>query len=161
MKRTCLIIVTLFVMLITVQTAYAVFCSNCGTKNPDDANFCKKCGSNLQNEGDESTGYVDLSKKQAASDGQIFPDSASRILTHEELISVGDKKLELARNEIYARHGWIFNRKDLDGYFKKRSWYTPRGDKKDREKINKNIEKELNETEKKNIDLILKYEKAG
>jgi len=161
MKKLSLIIAVLFMLLISVQTAYAVFCSGCGTKSPDEANFCKKCGSKLQDDDDESTGYVELSKKPAASDGQIFPDSDTRILTHEELVSVGDKKLELARNEIYARHGWIFNRKDLDGYFKKRSWYTPRGDKKDREKINKIIEKELNETEKKNIDLILKYEKAG
>ncbi len=161
MKKLGLFIAVLFMLLISVQTAYAVFCSNCGSKSSQDANFCKKCGSKLQDDGDESTGYVELSKKPSVREGQIFSESASRILTHEELISVGDKKLELARNEIYARHGWIFNRKDLDGYFKKKSWYTPRGDKKDREKINKIIEKELNETEKKNIDLILKYEKAS
>ena len=31
----------------------------------------------------------------------------------------------IARNEIYARHGYIFNDPDLKAYFSKKSWYKP------------------------------------
>ena len=34
-------------------------------------------------------------------------------------------ELRLMRNEIYARHGKIFNSKDLREYFSKQSWYEP------------------------------------
>lgn len=33
--------------------------------------------------------------------------------------------LHLAKNEIYARHGYIFNSEDLNNYFKGQIWYEP------------------------------------
>ncbi|WP_367567066.1 YARHG domain-containing protein [Lacrimispora sp.] len=33
--------------------------------------------------------------------------------------------LYLAKNEIYARHGYIFMNDELSNYFKKQTWYSP------------------------------------
>ncbi|RKD31740.1 YARHG domain-containing protein [Lacrimispora algidixylanolytica] len=33
--------------------------------------------------------------------------------------------IHLAKNEIYARHGYIFKNEDLDNYFKGQIWYEP------------------------------------
>lgn len=148
-------------VLITVQAAYAVFCPKCGVKSSSDANFCKKCGLKLP---DADTGTKDDDGQDMGkvhpNTSQMFPESADKLLTGEDLQGMSNKQLEIARNEIYARHGWIFKRKDLADYFSYKTWYSPRGAEKDREKINKAIDNELNKTEKKNIALILKYEKA-
>ena len=33
--------------------------------------------------------------------------------------------LYIARNEIFARHGRMFNRSDLQDYFNSQAWYEP------------------------------------
>lgn len=52
-----------------------------------------------------------------------FPDSDSRILTDEELSQYSSSDLELAKNEIYARHGRIFVTERISNYFNSKSWY--------------------------------------
>lgn len=53
----------------------------------------------------------------------IFPESATRNLTREEVQGHTKKELRLGRNEIFARHGMIFGVEDLDAYFASKSWY--------------------------------------
>ncbi|MGE1011233.1 TcaA 3rd/4th domain-containing protein [Bacillus wiedmannii] len=55
--------------------------------------------------------------------GFIFPDSDIRKLTSAELTYLSKEQLKIARNEIYARHGNIFQTKDMQAYFSKQSWY--------------------------------------
>ncbi|MFC9418435.1 TcaA 3rd/4th domain-containing protein [Bacillus mobilis] len=55
--------------------------------------------------------------------GFIFPDSDIRKLTSVDLAYVSKEQLKIARNEIYARHGHIFQTKDMQAYFSKQSWY--------------------------------------
>ncbi|PFL59275.1 zinc ribbon domain-containing protein [Bacillus cereus] len=55
--------------------------------------------------------------------GFIFPDSDIRKLTSADLTYVSKEQLKIARNEIYARHGHIFQTKDMQAYFSKQSWY--------------------------------------
>ncbi len=55
----------------------------------------------------------------------ILPDSDSRYYTAEELSGMTLDDLRKARNEIYARHGRIFDSTDLDTYFRGKTWYTP------------------------------------
>ncbi|EJV44375.1 zinc ribbon domain-containing protein [Bacillus toyonensis] len=62
-----------------------------------------------------TTGYV--------YNGFIFPDSDIRKLTNADLTYVTKEQLKIARNEIYARHGNIFQTKDMQAYFSKQSWY--------------------------------------
>ncbi|MEK3928515.1 TcaA 3rd/4th domain-containing protein [Bacillus sp. FSL R7-0642] len=55
--------------------------------------------------------------------GFIFPDSDSRKLTSTDLAYLSKEQLKIARNEIYARHGHMFQTKDMQAYFSKQSWY--------------------------------------
>ena len=61
----------------------------------------------------------------------IFEDSNSRQLSKSELEGLSKKELRYARNELYARHGFIFGKKDLQDYIGSKSWYDPsiEGDK--------------------------------
>lgn len=52
-----------------------------------------------------------------------FPDSNSRYLTDEELQNYSSSDLELAKNEIYARHGRQFVTQRIADYFNSKSWY--------------------------------------
>lgn len=55
--------------------------------------------------------------------GFIFPDSDIRKLTSTDLTYLSKEQLKIARNEIYARHGHMFQTKDMQEYFSKQSWY--------------------------------------
>ncbi len=63
------------------------------------------------------------SSDYGSTDEYVIPDSDSRYLTREELAYYTDEELELARNEIYARHGRRFNLERLQAYFDTKSWY--------------------------------------
>lgn len=56
----------------------------------------------------------------------LFPQSSSTLLTDADLSQCTAHELYLARNEIFARHGYIFSGSDLQEYFGGKSWYTPR-----------------------------------
>ncbi len=79
----------------------------------------------------------------------LLANSAKEYLVIEDINGLSKADLRLARNEIYARHGFIFGAEDLQGYFSKQSWYTP----------NPNYTNDLlSEIEHKNIYLIQQEE---
>jgi YARHG domain-containing protein len=82
----------------------------------------------------------------------IYPAPMDRNLTESELSSCSCKQLEILRNEIYARNGRLFNRKDLQAYFDAQPWYV--GDPQ-----NRSGEKGQNGYERNNAVKILNYEK--
>ena len=51
--------------------------------------------------------------------------SSTRELTAGDLQGLTSKELALARNEIFARHGYIFSDLELRTYFYTKSWYRP------------------------------------
>lgn len=53
----------------------------------------------------------------------ILPNSSEEILTEEDLENLSAQELTYARNEIYARHGYIFKSTELNDYFANMSWY--------------------------------------
>lgn len=53
----------------------------------------------------------------------FFPESSSRYLTDEEISVYNSAQLELAKNEIYARHGRQFVTQYIADYFNSKSWY--------------------------------------
>ena len=55
----------------------------------------------------------------------ILPDSDSEYVTGDELYQLTEVELNIARNEIYARHGYIFEERELREYFCCESWYKP------------------------------------
>ena len=81
----------------------------------------------------------------------ILRDSSSRYLTEGDIAGLTDKELGLAINEIYARHGRIFDDKYYREYFESCSWY------KGSVKADDFDESVFNEYEKANIDLLAAY----
>lgn len=82
----------------------------------------------------------------------ILPDSNSRMLSEADLESLGERELMLARNEIFARHGFIFTTQWIQGYFLTQGWYrgtTPAA------QFDSSV---FNSYERANIDLILRVE---
>ena len=54
----------------------------------------------------------------------FFPDSSERLLTDADVVGLSKAELQIARNEIYARHGRKFNNPDLQAWFNSCSWYN-------------------------------------
>jgi hypothetical protein len=73
----------------------------------------------------------------------IFPNSDHAYLTQNQVSSLNNYQLGIARNEIYARHGYIFSLEQFRSYFSAQRWYTP---------ITKDVT--LNDIETYNVNLI-------
>ena len=83
----------------------------------------------------------------------ILPDSSVRVLDKSELAGLGAEQCRLARNEIYAKHGRMFDDAGLQNYFNSRSWYPGTIPAK---QFNDNM---LSDIEIQNRNLIIAYEK--
>ncbi|MBQ7976190.1 MAG: YARHG domain-containing protein [Clostridia bacterium] len=88
-----------------------------------------------------------------AADAYILPQSSEKILTEADLAGLTKTQLELARNEIFARHGRVFKRQELQRYFESKTWY-----KKSSSYNYTNDYLNLSDTELKNAKFILAYE---
>lgn len=83
----------------------------------------------------------------------IFQDSSIRLLEKQEVKELSKEECRLAKNEIYARHGRLFQDESLQEYFDSLDWYVGYIEPEDFD------ESVFNEIEKKNIQLLAKYEK--
>ena len=95
----------------------------------------------LPGRGGEVTGTFDLDNATKASQDAcaaceasyleendfVFADSAERLLSRGEVVRLSPVLLRIARNEIYARHGYVFKDPVLDKHFRKKNWYKPGG----------------------------------
>lgn len=79
-----------------------------------------------------------------------FPQSSQRLLIAKDVENMMKEDLEFMRNEIFARHGFCFKKKYLRQEFEMQDWYVPN---------TIDIKGFLTDTEKKNIELIKRYEK--
>ena len=61
----------------------------------------------------------------AASGDFVFPRSSYELLTYADLRNRSEYELFIARNEIFARHGYIFVSADLSQRFGNMNWYIP------------------------------------
>ena len=85
-------------------------------------------------------------------DQYIFPNSSYIYLKEEDLWNLTQESLRIAKNEIFARHGYQFRTQELAEYFSKRDWYEgkiPAGE------FDSGV---FNEFEAANVSLIAKYE---
>ncbi len=79
----------------------------------------------------------------------LFP-SNSKYITEYDLDSRSKHEIALIRNEIYARHGYIFETEYYREYFESKDWYVP----------NPGFTESLfNKYEKENKSFIVEYEK--
>ena len=100
---------------------------------------------------DSMWGYTLKEIKNWSFEGEyLLPDVASCNYTEDELSDMDAHTLYLARNEIYARHGYKFNNQDLKDYFGGKSWYMAT--------TTVVPDTDFNEYEKANLELILALE---
>ncbi|WP_118975521.1 YARHG domain-containing protein [Taibaiella koreensis] len=77
-------------------------------------------------------------------------NASVHLLTAKEVANMTKADLFVMRNTIYARHGYSFRNQQLRAYFDRQSWYVP---------VSTDVKHEFTEIEKKNIELLLRYEK--
>lgn len=53
----------------------------------------------------------------------ILPESDTQYISSRDVAYLTDRELRLARNEIFARHGRMFDDPELSAYFNATSWY--------------------------------------
>lgn len=93
--------------------------------------------------------YMEFVEGEEAEDAYVLPESNEKELSADELRDLGEDRLRIARNEIYARYGRSFQDEALAQYFQKKAWYCQS------ETIDDTV---LSETELANRDLILQAE---
>lgn len=93
--------------------------------------------------------YMEFVEGEEVEDAYVLPESNEKELSADELRDLGEDRLRIARNEIYARYGRSFQDEALAQYFQKKAWYCQS------ETIDDTV---LSETELANRDLILQAE---
>ena len=94
--------------------------------------------------------FINHYMKSADTSEFIIPNSDSRYLTENDIADLSAEQIQLAINEIYARHGRAFHSEKNLRYFSNCSWYNPDESKSDEE-----IEKEFNSIENSNLNLLV------
>lgn len=97
---------------------------------------------------EDSDNYSDSSEENE----YVLPDSAKRKLKKSDLKGLSIEELRIARNEIYARHGRMFDDKKLQKYFDSQSWYDGTVP------ASEFSEDVLSSVEKKNVAFIRQFE---
>jgi len=90
---------------------------------------------------------------EPSDDSYILPESSDEPIDQSALEGMSAEEARIARNEIYARHGLIFQSEDLQEYFSSQAWYS--GTVSSVDSI------ELSEVEAENIQTIVNYEAAN
>jgi hypothetical protein len=75
--------------------------------------------------------------------------SADRVVTEEELQGRSKAELRVMRNEIFARHGRVFQTGDLNAYFSQKPWYKQDANYSDAM---------LSDVDKENVRIIQEHE---
>lgn len=79
-----------------------------------------------------------------------WPEASQRLLKADDIENLPKQELEFMRNEIFARHGYCFKKKNLRQQFEMEDWYVPN---------TVDIKGFLTDIEKQNIAIIKRYEK--
>ena len=74
---------------------------------------------------------------------------SERLLTEDDLKGLSKEELKIMRNWIFARHGYKFKTANMQEYFNAQDWYVG---------VNDDVSSMLSSIEKKNIELIKRYE---
>ena len=114
--------------------------------------------SSVMEEGAAAPVQMNRNEQEAAADAgadpyaaYILPESDTRYYTKAELSALSPEELRLARNEIFARHGRIYESADLREYFYAQSWYEPLYTA---EEFDPHMDEILNRYEKANVETI-------
>lgn len=72
----------------------------------------------------ESVSVAQSTASSSSSPDYILPDSSSRIIDPSEFGDFSINDMQMAINEIYARHGRMFQDEGIQAYFDSKSWYS-------------------------------------
>lgn len=78
-----------------------------------------------------------------------YPAGSTRLLTEDDVAGKTSWELKVMKNEIYARHGYIFKTPELRNYFASQPWYRAQYD---------DVADLLSNIEKDNAAFIKRYE---
>jgi hypothetical protein len=78
-----------------------------------------------------------------------YPQTTERLLTYSDLSGFSKQDLKIMRNEIFARHGYIFKTPEMKVYFEQQNWYSGRYE---------DVISMLSVIESKNVEFIKSYE---
>jgi serine/threonine protein kinase len=110
----------------------------------------KKESEEFKNKSKVNTDSSESLKTASSKTPGIYPEGSTRYLTADDVAGKSKYDLKVMRNEIFARHGYIFTiNPEMIEYFNKQSWYVP---------LYKNVDKMMTEIEKYNVTFIKKYE---
>jgi V8-like Glu-specific endopeptidase len=91
---------------------------------------------------------VKTSKPAVRNKHYLLDNSSTKVLRAADVAHFNTAQLRLARNEVFARHGYQFSAQDLNSYFNAKQWYKPLY-----------TEVQLNETERKNVSFLRMLER--
>ena len=152
---------------IFISLALLVFIVSCGDDQAKIEELRQKLNQqeekqrNLERELEKTNAEIDKLKEKDKKSKKIsepkfnaygfgsYPEASERDLDDSELTDMTERELKIMRNEIFARHGYIFKTKDMKNYFSAQSWYRP---------MYSNVTNRITIIEKKNIDLIKSFE---
>lgn len=83
--------------------------------------------------------------------GNLYSQPNQQLIPDYVLTGKSADELRLLRNEIYARHAYIFKSEDLNKYFSQKRWYKPEFD---------NIDLRLTSIDKQNLKRIKEFEEG-
>jgi hypothetical protein len=98
----------------------------------------------------EKSYTLDRRKFEYKANVGTWPDASTRVLKAADVENLGKSELTFMRQEIFARHGYCFSKKEYRQQFENEDWYVPN---------TTDIRGLLTDIEKKNIALIKRYEK--
>lgn len=101
----------------------------------------------VSNDQDGNVGVMQEGHSDAI-DGD-YPEGSLRLLTDDDLSTKSKSELKIMRNEIFARHGYIFKTPAMKAHFANQSWYHAQY---------ADVSSKLSSIERKNVALIKKYE---
>ena len=115
-----------------------------------DANLLRSDVPPFMGSGDQQTTSPEAQAQEPGDASEyILPESSTRAYEAWELEGLSDHDLFIARNGIYARHGYVFEGGELSEYFASKSWYLAS------DVFN---EADITEIERQNVSTILSIE---
>lgn len=108
--------------------------------------YAERQSQSSANGGDASTS--ESYSSSANGQGQ-YAFASERLLTEDDLAGMTGRDLKIMRNEIFARHGYIFKTEDMKAHFNSQPWYEGRYD---------DVSSMLSDIEIKNVSFIKKHE---
>lgn len=98
--------------------------------------------------------------EQGSSDDFLLPNSHIEVISTQQLVGMTKEQLNIARNEIYARHGRQFADETLAAYFNSKTWYQNIQPKYEPTVFDSLSPNPLSDLELQNATTILTYQRS-